>query len=212
MDFKADKKTWNMSDEYMYGRNFLVCPVAHPLYTRERIIRTDELSGWNKNETTGELYRPVDWKQMKTYEVYLPAGTKWYDYWTNKVYEGGQDVKANAPLAYSPLYVKAGSIIPVGPEVQYTSEKPWDNLDIVVYPGADAEFTLYEDEGDNYNYEKGMYTTISFKWNDKSKSLTVDSRKGEYPGMLKSRKFNVKVVGLGEKTVDYSGKRVKVSM
>ena len=212
MDFKNDKNTWNMGDEYMYGRSILVCPVGHPLYTRERIVKTDELSGWNKNEATGELYRPVDWKQMKTYEVYLPAGCKWYDYWTNNTYEGGQNVKANAPLAYSPLYVKAGSIIPVGPEVQYTSEKPWDNLDIKVYPGANAEFTLYEDEGDNYNYQKGMFSTITFKWNDKSKTLTVDRRKGDFPGMLKERKFNIKVAGGAEKTVTYNGKRLSVKM
>ena len=210
MDFKHDKNTWNMSDEYMYGRNFLVCPVVHPLYTQERIIHTDELSGWNKNEATGELYRPVNWKESKTYEVYLPAGTKWYDYWTNEVYEGGQDIKANAPLAIMPLFVKAGSIVPVGPEVQYTNEKAWDNLDIVVYPGADAEFTLYEDEGDNYNYEKGMYSTIKFKWNDKTRTLTIDRRQGEYPGMLTTRKFNVKVVGGAEKTIDYNGHKVSI--
>lgn len=210
MDFKHDKNTWNMSDEYMYGRNFLVCPVVHPLYTQERIIHTDELSGWNKNEATGELYRPVNWKESKTYEVYLPAGTKWYDYWTNEVYEGGQDIKANAPLAIMPLFVKAGSIVPVGPEVQYTNEKAWDNLDIIVYPGADAEFTLYEDEGDNYNYEKGLYSTIKFKWNDKARTLTIDRLQGEYPGMLTTRKFNIKVVGGAEKTIDYNGRKVSI--
>jgi alpha-D-xyloside xylohydrolase len=210
MDFKHDKNTWNMSDEYMYGHNFLVCPVGHPLYTEERIIKTNELTGWNKNEATGELYRPVNWKENKTYEVYLPDGTKWYDYWTNKVYDGGQNIDANAPLAIMPLFVKAGSIIPVGPEVQYTDEKPWDNLDIVVYPGADAEFTLYEDEGDNYNYEKGLYSTIKFKWNDKARTLTIDRRQGEYPGMLTTRKFNVKVVGGAEKTIDYNGRKVSI--
>ena len=212
MDFKHDKNVWNMGDEYMYGHNILVCPVAHPLYTQERIIHTNELSGWNKSESNGELYRPVDWKEMKTYEVYLPAGCQWYDFWTNNRYDGGQNVQANAPLAYSPLYIKAGSIIPVGPEVQYTSEKPWDNLDIHVYPGADAEFTLYEDEGDNYNYQKGMYSTITLKWNDKSKTLTIDTRKGNFPGMLLTRKFNIKVAGGAEKTIDYKGTRVSVSM
>ena len=210
MDFKHDKNTWNMSDEYMYGRSLLVCPVAHPLYTEERIVRGDELTGWDRNQATGELYRPVDWKENKTYEVYLPAGTKWYDYWTNRLYEGGQNIQANAPLAYSPLFVKAGSIVPVGPEVQYTTEKPWDNLDIVVYPGADAEFTLYEDEGDNYNYEKGLYSTITFKWNDKERSLTISNRQGKYPGMISSRKFNVKVVGGKEKSVNYNGNKVVI--
>ncbi|MBO5881416.1 MAG: DUF5110 domain-containing protein [Paraprevotella sp.] len=212
MDFKHDKKTWNMSDEYMYGHNFLVCPVVHPLYTQERIIHTNEMSGWNKNEETGELYRPVDWNEMKKYEVYLPMGCKWYDYWTNDVYEGGQSIKVNAPLAYMPLFVKEGSIVPVGPEVQYVAEKAWDNMDIKVYPGADAEFTLYEDEGDNYNYQKGMYSTITFKWNDKSKTLTIDKRKGDFPGMLQQRKFNVKVMGGAEKSVDYNGNRVRVKL
>jgi alpha-D-xyloside xylohydrolase len=186
--------------------------VVHPLYTQERIIHTNELTGWNKNEATGELYRPVDWKEMKKYEVYLPTGCKWYDYWTNDVYEGGQNVKVNAPLAYMPLFVKAGSIVPVGPEVQYVAEKAWDNLEIKVYPGADAEFTLYEDEGDNYNYQKGMYSTITFKWNDKSKTLTIDKRKGDFPGMLQQRKFNVKVMGGAEKSVDYNGNRVRVKL
>jgi alpha-D-xyloside xylohydrolase len=149
---------------------------------------------------------------MKTYEVYLPAGTKWYDFWTNKLYEGGQNIQANAPLAYSPLYIKAGSIIPIGPEVQYTNEKPWDNLDIIVYPGANAEFTLYEDEGDNYNYQKGMYSTISFKWNDKTRTLTIDRRQGEYPGMILNRNFNIKIAGKTAKTIKYNGRRVSVKL
>ena len=213
MDFKNDKKVWDMGNEYMYGRNILVCPVGHPLYTQEKLIRTDELTGWDKDEENkGELYRPVNWQEMKTYEVYLPAGTKWYDFWTNKLYEGGQNIQANAPLAYSPLYIKAGSIIPIGPEVQYTNEKPWDNLDIIVYPGANAEFTLYEDEGDNYNYQKGMYSTISFKWNDKTRTLTIDRRQGEYPGMILNRYFNIKIAGKTVKTIKYNGRRVSVKL
>jgi alpha-D-xyloside xylohydrolase len=93
--------------------------------------------------------------------------------------------------------------------MQYAEESRWDNLDIVVYPGADAEFTLYEDEGDNYNYEKGVYSTITFKWNDRAKKLTVGAVQGEFPGMLKNRKFNVRIVGKdGVRTVDYNGQEV----
>ena len=105
-----------------------------------------------------------------------------------------------------PLYVRAGAIIPVGPEVQYATEKPWDDLEIRVYPGADGRFTLYEDEGDNYNYENGAYSTIEFRWNDKSNRLTIGKRTGDFPGMLANRLFRVKNMATGRMTeVKYNG-------
>jgi len=201
MDFKNDKQTWNNKREFMYGRNLLVCPVLDPLYTEEKIERT-----------RGKEYPTVDWTAEKRYDVYLPQGTKWYDYYTNQCYDGGQELSTLAPLAYAPLYVKAGSIIPLGPDVQYTNEKPWDNLDITVYPGANGEFTLYEDEGDNYNYEKGLYSTITFKWNDKAGTLTIDKRQGSFPGMLTQRTFNVKIAGTSGKAISYNGKRTTVKL
>ena len=201
MDFKNDKQTWNNKREFMYGRNLLVCPVLDPLYTEEKIERT-----------RGKEYPTVDWTAEKRYDVYLPQGTKWYDYYTNQCYDGGQELSTLAPLAYAPLYVKAGSIIPLGPDVQYTNEKPWDNLDIIVYPGANGEFTLYEDEGDNYNYEKGLYSTITFKWNDKAGALTIDKRQGSFPGMLTQRTFNVKIAGTSGKAISYNGKRTTVKL
>ena len=200
MDFKEDKNTWNNNTQFMYGRNLLICPVLHPLYTKEQV-------DWSNKE-----YPVVDWTAEKNYDVYLPAGARWYDYRTHECYDGGQTITALAPLAYAPIYVRAGSILPLGPEVQYTTEKPWDALDIVVYPGADAEFTLYEDEGDNYNYEKGVYSTITFKWNDRTRTLTVGACQGEYPGMLATRTFNIKVVGGGEKSVRYNGKRQTITI
>ena len=200
MDFKEDKATWNNNTEFMYGHSLLICPVLHPLYTKEQV-------DWSNKE-----YPVVDWTAEKSYDVYLPAGAQWYDYYTHTRYEGGQTISASAPLAYAPIYVKAGSIVPFGPEVQYTTEKPWDALDIVVYPGDDAEFTLYEDEGDGYNYEKGIYSTITFKWNDKARTLTIGKRQGSYPGMLTTRKFNVKVVGGAEKVVTYNGKQQTISI
>ena len=201
MDFKNDKQTWNNKREFMYGRNLLVCPVLDPLYTEEKIERT-----------RGKEYPTIDWTAEKHYDVYLPQGTKWYDYYTNQCYDGGQELSTLAPLAYAPLYVKAGSIIPLGPDVQYTNEKPWDNLDIIVYPGANGEFTLYEDEGDNYNYEKGLYSTITFKWNDKAGTLTIDKRQGSFPGMLTQRTFNVKIAGTSGKAISYNGKRTTVKL
>ena len=210
MDFKADRQTWNNNRQYMFGHNVLVCPVIDPLYTQEKIVRTDPMSGWDKKEGERETYAKVDWTAAKTYSVYLPVGTQWYDYWTGILLTGGQTLKASAPLSHSPLYIKAGSILPLGPAVQYANENKFEDLDIVVYPGADATFTLYEDEGDNYNYEQGSYTTIPLSWNDRSKTLTIGRRTGSFPGMLQTRTFHVKVIGGTEKTVTYTGRALTV--
>ena len=110
------------------------------------------------------------------------------------MHSGGQTVSMPCPIDIMPVYVKAGSILPFGPAVQYTSEKKWDNLEIRVYPGADADFTLYEDEGDNYNYEKGAFSQIRFHWDDAARTLTIGERKGDYKGMLKKRNFRILVV------------------
>lgn len=100
----------------------------------------------------------------------------------------------------------------MGPEVQYTSEKPWTELEIRVYPGADGNFTLYEDEFDNYNYENGAYTEIDFTWNDKNRTLSISSKKGDYIGMIKERKFVLRTADGTVKTVSYSGKKVRVKL
>ena len=168
------------------------------------------MSGWDKQNLKRETYAPVDWTAPKTFSVYLPAGAQWYDYWTNTRLDGGQTVSAAAPLSHAPLYIKAGSILPLGPDVQYANENKFDNLELVVYPGADATFTLYEDEGDNYNYEKGQYSTIQLTWNDRNKTLTIGKRNGSFPGMLQSRTFRVKIIGGTEKTITYIGKSLNV--
>ena len=108
--------------------------------------------------------------------------------------------------------MKGGSIIPFGPDVQYATEKKWDNLLLKVYPGSDADFVLYEDEFDNYNYEKGDYTEIPMHWNDKSHTLIIDTRKGKYTGMIDKRNFTIILPDGQQKTVAYSGKTVKVEM
>ena len=215
MDFKNDKTTWDNNREYMFGHNVLVCPVLNPLFTTERIVKTDEMSGWNKQQSDDgnkSDYPTIDWGTAKQYDVYLPAGADWYDYWTDSKIGGGQTVKASAPLSHSPLYVKAGSILPLGPDVQYANENKYDNIDIVVYPGKDAEFLLYEDEGDNYNYEKGAYSTIKLTWGEKSKTLTIGKRAGSFAGMPETRTFNVKVVGANAQQVQYSGEAVNIKL
>lgn len=195
MDFPADRRVWDMGSEYMFGASFLVCPVTDPMYTR--------MEGEN---------RVPDFSQVKNAEVYLPEGAAWYDFWTNERLEGGQTVEKAAPLDILPLYVKAGSIVPRGPQVQYATEKLWDNLEVWVYPGADGSFCLYEDEFDNYNYEQGAYTEISMRWDDSSRTLTIDARQGSYKGMLETRRFTVRTADGMEKTVTYTGKKVRVKL
>ncbi|HEY5368440.1 MAG TPA: TIM-barrel domain-containing protein [Hanamia sp.] len=140
------------------------------------------------------LVAPIIEPGVTEWNVYLPKSTKWYDFWTGKQFNGGQTIKAAAPQDKIPLFVKAGSILPIGPQVQYAAEKKWDNIEIRIYPGADGKFVLYEDENDNYDYEKGAYSTITFNWNDKKSTLTISDRKGTFPGMLAERKFNILVV------------------
>ena len=214
MDFINDKKTWNIGNEYMFGKAILVAPVLHAQYTPEQkqdLLKENE--GWGQvKKDNGTAIWSVDFTQPKDMEVYLPSGCKWYDYWTNEYYEGGQNLKVTTTLNKIPLFVRAGSIIPIGPDVQYTNEKKWDNLIINVYPGADGTFTLYEDEGDNYNYESGAYTEIPMTWNDTSHTLTIGSKKGSYNGMLSERKFTVRTPNGNEKTITYKGKKVTVKM
>jgi alpha-D-xyloside xylohydrolase len=137
------------------------------------------------------LVNPVSDAGATSRSVYLAANTTWYDFWTGATLQGGQRMTAAAPIDHIPLYVRAGSILPMGPIVQYTTEKPADPVELRVYRGADGSFTLYEDENDNYDYEKGMFATIPFAWNDAAKTLTIGARQGSFPGMLMSRTFRV---------------------
>ena len=210
-DFPKDTKVWDMTDEFLFGHNILAAPIVNAQYTEEKIMRTDAMTGWDRQEVAQKLSESVDFSENKTAVKYLPAGADWYYYWTEEKYKGGQDVEIVTAFDEVPMFVRAGSIMPYAPVMQYAEESKWDNLDIVVYPGADAEFVLYEDEGDNYNYEQGQYSTITFKWNDKRGELTIGDVQGSFPGMLTSRKFNVRVVGKdGVNVVEYAGKSVTV--
>ena len=195
MDFPKDKNVWNMGSEFMFGDAYLVAPVTKALYT-------SETRGWSE-ETP-------DWTADKSFNVYLPKGASWYDYWTGKLHQGGRYVSVSAKLDDIPLFVKAGSIVPEGPDVQYCNEKPWDELVIKVYPGANGSFTLYEDEGDGQNYRKGEYSTIEFTL--KGRTLSIGERSGSFKGMPQKRVFKLVFAdGAASKEVEYSGDKMSIN-
>ena len=213
-DFAADKRVWDIADEFMFGRSILAAPILDPQYTEEKIIRTDAMTGWNREKETGDKRQEtaIDWTVTKTATKYLPKGAVWYDFWTNKTYKGGQTVTLQTTLDRVPMFVRAGSILPLAPEMQYVGEKSWDNLEIRVYPGADGSFTLYEDEGDNYNYEQGYYATITFVWNDKARTLTIGTRQGGYKGMILDRKFTIVLPDGTTRIVTHNGNEQTVRL
>jgi alpha-D-xyloside xylohydrolase len=169
------------------------------------------------------LINPVyEYKQIKR-SLYLPKSAGWYDLYSGKWYAGGQKMIADAPYERMPVFVKAGSIIPFGPELQYTSEKPADTITLNIYTGADASFNLYEDEGTNYNYEKGDYAVIPIKYNEASKTITIGDRKGSFRGMLLKRNFRINMItpvqsklldldAKSDKEVSYEGKKVLIKI
>ena len=209
-DFAADKKVWDMTDEFMFGHSILAAPIVNPQYTEEKIIRTDAMTGWDRQDVKGQKEdgSSINWLEKKSSTTYLPKGTLWYDFWTGKRYKGGQNVTLETTLDQVPMFIQAGSILPLGPEMQYVGEQTWDHLELHIYPGADGTFTLYEDEGDGYHYEKGIYTTITFHWSDKARKLTIGQRKGQYPGMLQQRQFMIVWPDGSSQVVTYDGKEM----
>ena len=169
------------------------------------------------------LVSPVTEEGATARHLYLPAGVSWSDFWTNTVIPGGKMIDVPAPLNTMPLFVRSGSIVPMGPDVEYSTEKPADPLEIRVYPGGDADFTLYEDEDDNYNYEKGIHATIAMHWDDSQRALRISARQGSFPGMLNSRTFHLVVARPGhgsgpalttdpDQVISYSGSAVEVKV
>jgi alpha-D-xyloside xylohydrolase len=166
------------------------------------------------------LVSPVTTLGAASRTVYLPK-TTWYDFWTGEKVEGGKRIEADAPLNKLPLYVRAGSIVPMGPAMEWSTEKPADPIELRIYTGADGDFTLYEDQNDGYAYEKGVHATIAMRWNDAAKTLTLGAREDSFPGMLSQRSFRVVLVGTGhgvgigesekaEATVSYKGEKMVV--
>jgi alpha-D-xyloside xylohydrolase len=199
-DFRHDVNTYNVDDEYMFGPAFLVCPVTRPMYFEANSIPLQGVE--------------------KTRSVYLPSGSNWYDFWTGNRYAGGQTILADAPLEIMPLYVRSGSIVPLGPAIQFTGDQPNAPIELWLYPGQDAAFTLYEDEGDNYNYEQGSFAMIHLIWNDRTRQLTLETRQGSYPGMqvlkvfrvviANERPFNLLAEEAQAREILYDGKRLVV--
>lgn len=154
-----------------------------------------------------------------TWKVYLPDGSDWYDFWTGEKHSGGKYVEKEVSLDILPLYVKSGSIVPFGPKQEWADQKPLDEVEIRIYPGKDASYVLYEDEGDNYNYEKGKYSLIKFEWNDKKRILKVNKRTGDFDGMVKNKHFKIVKIGKGDderqnviKEVTYIGDMVQIEL
>jgi alpha-D-xyloside xylohydrolase len=199
-DFRCDANTYDIDDQFMFGPALLVNPVTQPMYYA---AESTPLHGVSQSRT-----------------VYLPKGTDWYDFWTGKHYTGGQTIIANAPLATMPLYVRAGSIIPLGPDIQYTGEGADAPIEFYIYTGQDAHFTLYEDEGDNYTYEQGLFARTPVSWDEQLQQFTIGSREGSYPGMPASREFRLIVVSEGIAQLDdakalslvYSGQKIDVDL
>ncbi|MCQ2237573.1 MAG: DUF5110 domain-containing protein, partial [Bacteroidales bacterium] len=142
------------------------------------------------------LVCPVTEPNATSRTVYLPKGCQWYDFWTEKLYEGGQDINVDAPIDRIPLFVKAGSIIPMGDKyVDCSEDQVGKPIDIRVYPGKNASFTLYFDEGDNYNCENGEYSIIDICWDESEKILSLGDRKGSYKGMPETQVFFIDMLG-----------------
>jgi alpha-D-xyloside xylohydrolase len=193
LDFPGDLRTHDLADQYLFGPGLMVCPVTEPMYYDRN---SEPIAGVEKS-------RPV----------YLPSGTGWYDFLTEAWFPGGTTVEVPAPLEVIPVFARAGAIVPMAPVMQYVDEirdAPWE---IRVYRGADGVFPLYEDEGDNYNYESGRFSLVMLRWSEDSGELTIGARAGEFDGLVKSREFRVVFISGGgrqSRTVVYSGEEIRV--
>ena len=191
-DFPHDKKVLDLKNEYMFGSALLVCPVTTPMYYTAKST-------------------PITTERKR--EVYLPAGTRWTDFWTDETYDGGQQIQADAPIDRIPLYVRAGSLLPMSEQMQHTGEAESKDIIVHVYPGKDAQFTLYSDEGDSYRYEQGEYACITLKWDERRHRLTFGQREGQYRNMPTVQTYHVvlhKDKKIKEHTFIYTGKEVTI--
>ena len=205
-DFRNDPGVRDIADEFMLGPTFLVCPVYRP--------------SWY-----GPRSKPIE-HGPHTRRVYLPDGAEWFDFWTDRLLSGGQVVEVDAPLDRIPVFVRAGSIVPIGPVRQHTGEAPDAPFELHVYPGRDTYFTLYEDEGDGYAYEQGAYAMVEIRWDDRTRRLTIGDRSGTYRGMPAEREMSVilhpiaggagteatAIESFGANALHYAGRAVEVQL
>lgn len=173
-DFAEDAKARVIEDQFLFGGSLMVCPVTAPMYYEKDSV-------------------PIE-GSTKTKKVYLPKGNGWYDFWTNQYYEGGQTIIAECPIDIIPLYVKAGSILPMTQFMKYVDEIPDAPIEVRIYAGKDTEFELYEDEGNSYRYEEGVYAITKFEWSEMDQKLIINEPIGSYPGMIKDREYKLQVI------------------
>lgn len=195
LEFPEDGQTHDIVDEYMFGRSLLVCPVVYPMYFGPR---SQPLEG-----------------EAKTRPAYLPKGSSWFDLWSGAFYEGGQSVVADCPIDRMPVFVRAGSILPMTEVMQYVDEVRDAPYEIRVYTGADAEFALYEDAGDGYGYEHGKHAFIRMRWHQPQAELVIEKREGKFAGMMEARDYLIVFVmpkGSYERVLRYTGEEVRVQL
>ena len=205
-DFRTDPRALDVADEFMLGPAFLVCPVYHPAWFGPGSAPIEDGSAGRA--------------------VYLPAGSAWFDFWTDRLLAGGQVVTLDAPLERIPVLVRAGSIVPMGPVRQHTGDAPAAPLELHIYPGRSASFTLYDDQGDGYAYEQGAFATVELHWDDQSRRLTIGERAGAYPDMSDKQLMALTLHpidgtaglagepsrGLGAQVLCYAGRAVEVQL
>ncbi len=226
-DFDLQEKFINLRYRllpYIYSHSWKVTSENASLMRALMMDYPEDRNTWNIDDEFlfGDrlLVAPVTNPENRR-EIYLPEGS-WVDFWTGYRVNGGTNFEQQVPEDQIPVYVKAGTIMPVGPTVQYTSEKPWDDLQIRIYTGEDGTYTLYEDAFDGYGYENGEFSTIEFAWDDDACELTISAREGKYPGMLQERDFRIVAArsdagsGLDNESCDikvhYTGKELKVKL
>jgi alpha-D-xyloside xylohydrolase len=212
-DWRSRARTYKGAKVSLHNGQKVAVKVEYFQDTLDRVLRL----AWR---TPSEIAEGAV-KPPQTVETYLPAGADWYDFWTNERFAGGRTVSRPAPLDILPLYVRAGSIVPFGPDVQYATEKPDAPYEIRIYPGANAKFTIYEDDNETYAYEKGRRATYDLSWNDATRTLSISARKGSFPGMVAKRQLNVVLAAPGRnaglsaepadaKTILYTGQATDV--
>lgn len=219
-------------DKLRYRMMPYIYSLAWRVHNEDYTIQRPLVMDWREDQKTWDvgdqfmfgpalLVNPVLKQDATERSVYLPGGTTWYDFWTGKSMQGGESIQAASPLDRIPLFVRAGSILPLGPEIEYAEQQPEGPIELRIYTGADGKFEIYQDEGDNYDYEKGVHAVIPISWSEADKTLTIGDREGKYPGMPEKITFNVvwvsaehgvgeAVEGKADRSVVYSGSAVSV--
>ncbi len=225
MDFPGEPALRDIKDEFLFGDALLVAPIVEPRaktggetgpavkgpeMTATIPLAADSGPKPAAGSDGGQAFTSTE---PSVRQVVLPAGAKWYDFWSGKP-AGEGTITVSAPIDVIPLFVRAGTILPFGPDLQHTGEKTTGPLEIRIYPGADAQFTLYDDAGEGYSYEKGERSLVSMRWNDRARELTIGAREGAFPGMAPARDFRVVLVGSPEKpvTVHYTGQKTRLGL